>query len=151
MLEIIIFNVEHGQSIFFYPRNNPEYGMFIDCGNTPNFEPTDFLIKQNLIHHDGQKYVLGNLTLTNYDHDHFSGISYLRSKTHIWSIQFADNLSSQEIIAQKPIITNALKDICDLKETYTVRPVPGFAPPYTKNLFSLAKIILQSRKPLLTI
>ncbi len=139
MLEIIIFNVEHGQCIFFYPQSNPEYGMFIDCGNTPDFEPIDFLIKQNLIHHNGQKYVLGNLTLTNYDHDHFSGIPHLRSKAHIWTIQFAKNLNSQEIIAQKPQITDALKHICDLKENYTFSPVTGFTPPYVKEAFSLTK------------
>lgn len=136
MLDTIIFNVEHGQSIFFYPREHPEYGMFVDCGNTSSLEPIDFLIKQNLLHHDGTRHVLGNLTLTNYDHDHFSGLPYIRQKAHIWTIQFAKNFSSEELKSLKPEITTALSHICYLKDTYTADAV-AFKPPYVKAAFHL--------------
>lgn len=73
MMDILIFNVNLGQSIFFYPRNNPEYGLMVDCGNTEEFNPIDKLIEWNLIPFDNirQKLNLKDLTLTNYDQDHF--------------------------------------------------------------------------------
>src|ERR1035438_3945997 len=146
MLDIIVFNVEHGQSIFFYPRNNPAYGMLVDCGNTQYFEPIDYLLKLNWLPHDGQQYVLGDLTLTNYDHDHFSGLPYLRSKAHIKAIHFAKNLTSQEIKAQKPMITDALNHVCFLQETYN-SPLQNHLPPYTKTVFALTKAHLNGEKP----
>ena len=147
MLDIIVFNVEHGQSIFFFPQNTSKYGMLVDCGNTPEFEPVDFLIKQKLLHHDGQQYVLGQLTLTNYDQDHFSGLPYLRSKAHIKTIRFAKNLTSPEIKAQKPVVTDALEHVCFLQDTYTSPVPPDFLPPYQMATFSLTKSYLNGEEP----
>lgn len=78
VLEILIFDVGQGQCIFFFPRNNPQYGMLVDCASGQEYEPIDFLIRQGFIFHDGNKYVLNNLTITNYDHDHFSGLPKIR-------------------------------------------------------------------------
>ena len=145
MLDIIIFDVEHGQSIFFYPRTAPQYGMFVDCGNTPQFEPVDFLIEKGLLHHDGRRHTLGGLTITNYDHDHFSGLPYLREKAHIWTVVLANNLTSADLKALKPERTTALEHVCYLKDTYTLSPVPDFAPPYTQQIFSLQKAHLDPK------
>ncbi len=138
MLDILIFDVEHGQSIFFYPHESPEYGMFVDCGNTPEFEPIDFLLEKNFIHLEGQRYVLGNLTITNYDQDHFSGLPYLMTKAHVKTIRFARNLNSQEITSQKPVITDAVKRVCKLQDEY-IYPTPNHVPPYQVTTFSLDK------------
>src|SRR5208283_5391646 len=100
MFDIIIFNVELGQCIFFYPRDEKsEYGLMIDCGNTSEFEPIDEIIKWKLLPYnkEKEKYILKNLTLTNYDQDHFSGLPYLQSKVHIETVRFPENLSGEEI------------------------------------------------------
>ena len=82
MMDIVIFNVELGQCIFFYPRNHAEYGLMVDCGNTPKFEPIDKLLEWNLLPKKTNNYplkrILKILIITNYDQDHFSGLSYLR-------------------------------------------------------------------------
>src|SRR5690348_4240777 len=98
--DILIFDVGLGQSIFVYPHSAGEYGALIDCGNTKEFEPIDFLIKKNYI----QNGTLNELMLTNYDQDHFSGLPYLQTKVAIRSVLFAPNLSTPEIKAlkQKP-------------------------------------------------
>ncbi|MGE0356490.1 MAG: hypothetical protein AB7P08_06185 [Burkholderiales bacterium] len=138
MLDIIIFNVEHGQSIFFYPREQPQYGMFVDCGNTPDFEPIDYLINKGLVYHDGRRYVLGNLTLTNYDQDHFSGLPHLRKQVQIGTIQFSKNLSSPELRQIKEEHTDALDHVCELKDGYTA-DAPAYQPPYKKTSYYLAQ------------
>lgn len=90
MLDIIIFNVEHGQSVFFYPQDNPAYEMFVDCGNTKNFDSIEAVLAGRLSPTDQMgRPVLSNLTLTNYDCDHFSGLPYLMSKASIATIRFA--------------------------------------------------------------
>jgi beta-lactamase superfamily II metal-dependent hydrolase len=146
MLDIIIFNVEQGQSIFVYPRTSPQYGMLIDCGNTPSFEPIDFLIEKKLLHHDGQQHVLGEFILTNYDQDHFSGLPYFRKKAHVKSIRFAKNLASAEIKAQKPTITQALEHVCYLQDTYT-GTVVEYTPPFVAQAYSLTKSQLNGASP----
>lgn len=144
MLDIIVFNVELGQCIFCYPRGNPEYGMLVDCGNTQDFEPVDFLLEKNLIPADGQGHYVSNLTLTNYDHDHFSGLPYLLGKTRISTVRFARNLTSSEIVAQKPEMTDALTRLCALQDTY-IHPAPQHQPPYTVTTFSLNKSDFQAQ------
>lgn len=140
MLDIVVFNVEHGQSIFFYPRNNVEYGMFVDCGNTQDFNPIDFLIKHNLVHRNGLAggHVVSNLTLTNYDQDHFSGLPHLMGKAHITTIRFAPNLTSTELVAMKEEQTEALDKVCQLKDKYTAS-AEFHRPPYEVTTFSLTK------------
>lgn len=91
--DILIFDVGLGQSIFIYPHDHPEYSMLVDCGNTEEFNPIDFLIKNNYIND-----TLNNLTITNYDQDHFSGIEYILKKVHIQTVSFAPSLNSSEII-----------------------------------------------------
>ncbi|QQR55039.1 hypothetical protein IPG41_00460 [Candidatus Peregrinibacteria bacterium] len=138
MLDVIIFNVELGQSIFFYPRNNPEYGMFVDCGHTQDFHPLDFLLEANLIHLNENVHTLGNLTLTNYDHDHFSGLPYLLEKTNIWTVRLPKNIHEDELEKIKPEKTEALEKVCHLKRTYT-GSAENHVPPYKISTFSLEK------------
>ena len=138
--DILIFDVGLGQSIFVYPHSDPTYGMLVDCGNVEGFEPIDFLIKKGYIVNN----ILSNLTLTNYDQDHFSGAPYLRSKVGIHTVTFASNLTSLEIkeLKEKPH-TDALQHVCYVKDTY-IYPVPAYAPPYIKQTFHLQKGDLES-------
>lgn len=133
--DILIFDVELGQCIFVYPHSNPEYGMLIDCGNTQEFEPIDFLISKGYINNNN----LSNLTLTNYDQDHFSGIQHLRSKVAITTVSFAPNLTSSEIknLKEEPY-TEALNHVCHIKDTY-INPAPNHIPPFSKQVFHLEK------------
>lgn len=136
MMDVVIFNVEMGQSIFFYPHDYPEYGMLVDCGNTQNFDPIDILISGEYVHHDGRRYVLGNLTLTNYDHDHFSGIPNLSEKVHIDTIRFPKNISEEQLYGIKPEKTRALDLVCHYKRTYT-GSAAHHQPPYIVKTFYL--------------
>ena len=139
VLDIIIFNVEHGQSVFFYPQDSPAYGMFVDCGNTKDFNPIDCVLAWGLLPKDQMgRPVLSNLTLTNYDHDHFSGLPYLMSKALIATIRFARNITSQELISIKPEKTDALSKVCTLQSTY-IYPASFHVPPYAVATFSLPR------------
>ena len=123
MMDIIIFNVELGQCIFFYPRNQPEYGLMVDCGNTPEFEPIDKILEWNLLpiktNDNPPKSILKNLTITNYDQDHFSGLPYLRSKVKIETTRLPNNISSEELKEIKDEITEPIEEIIKLKNEYT--------------------------------
>jgi hypothetical protein len=149
MLDIIIFNVQLGQCIFFYPRNNPEYGLMVDCGNTPNFDPIDRIIEWNLlpIETSGQKkiYKLRDFTLTNYDQDHFSGLPYLISKVKIETVRLPKNLSAEEILKLKEEITEPIEDIVHIIKTYT-HDAENYSPPYTKRTYYLKKSDFPSEK-----
>ncbi|HNX88457.1 MAG TPA: hypothetical protein PK664_02460 [Paludibacteraceae bacterium] len=116
MLDIIIFNVELGQCIFFYPRpDKKEFGLMVDCGNTPNFEPIDKLIEWNLLPKKSDernlKYLLKSLTLTNYDQDHFSGLPYLQKKVEIETTRFPKNISSTDLRKIKDEITEPIEAV----------------------------------------
>lgn len=137
--DILIFDVGMGQSIFIYPHSQPEYGLMIDCGNTEEFDPVDFLLKGNWI----PNKILGNLTLTNYDQDHFSGLPNLKDKIKIKTIAFAGNLNSQEIKDMKEEITDALEHTCEIKDTYT-DDAKDHKPPYIKRRFYLNKQDLEN-------
>lgn len=139
-MDIVIFNVEMGQCIFLYPRMQPEYALMIDCGNRPGFEPVDHLIRLNLLQksNGNGQFLLPNLTLTNYDQDHFGGLPYLRSKVDIKSIWFARNLTTDELKNCKPSVTYALTHVCELLTRYT-STVKNWNPPYTKTSFALQK------------
>lgn len=132
-MDILIFDVGLGQSIFVYPHSQPEYGMLVDCGHTEDFHPIDFLLRKRYI-----TDTLHNLTLTNYDQDHFSGLPYLRSKVKIKSVNFAKNLTSQEIKNLKETHTTALEHVCYIKDTYT-SSISDYNPPYKKAVFHLEK------------
>jgi len=140
MVDILIFNVELGQCIFIYPRNEPDYGLMVDCGNTQDFQPVDFLIDNNFLSYYSHKskYKLPNLTLTNYDQDHFSGLPYLQNKVWIKSIRFPRNLSSSEIKNIKQVYTKAVQEVTQLLDTY-IDDVTDWEPPYTKDCYYLKK------------
>jgi len=140
MLDILIFNVELGQCVFFYPRNNLDYAMMVDCGNTQQFNPVDFLITKNFLLYNSSegKHILNNLTLTNYDHDHFSGLPYLRSKVKINSVDFPRNLTSTEVKKLKPVLTDALREVADIMDVYTVE-IADYNTPFTKHCYYLHK------------
>jgi len=139
MLSIVVFNVELGQSILFLPEGAPEYAMLVDCGNTPYFEPVNFfydILAPNP--GDSNHRLLGNLTITNYDEDHFSGLPYLLKKVFIKTVSLSNNLSVDDIRAVKQEITEPIKELCHLKRTYT-NPATNYNPPFTKTIFSLTK------------
>lgn len=143
VLEILIFNVGQAQSIFFYPRSNPEYGMFIDCAESDDCKPIDFLLKNGFIYHNGQKHILSNLTITNYDQDHFSGLPSIREKVHIDTVRLPKNISSQELKNIKEDVTNALEHVCYLKDTYT-GSAEHHKPPYKMYSYHLEQHELES-------
>lgn len=145
ILEILIFNVGQAQCIFFYPRSHPEYGMFVDCAESDEVKPLDFLIKQNLIHWNpiNKRYELGNFTVTNYDQDHFSGLPQIRERIHIKTVLLPKNISSQELKTIKEEVTDALSHICDLKDTY-IHDAIDHEPPYIVHSYSLEQGDLES-------
>ena len=132
--DFLIFDVGLGQSIFVYPRSAPAYGSLIDCGNSADCEPIDFLVENGFVTNG----TLSNLTLTNYDQDHFSGLPYLRRKVGIDTVNFAKNLSSDQLkaIKEQPH-TEALKSTLDVKDKYTT-PAQNYKPPFAKKIFSLS-------------
>lgn len=133
--DVLVFDVGMGQSIFIYSHNHHDYGLMIDCGHEENFHPVDYLIQHGYVTNNK----LGRLLVTNYDHDHVSGLPYLRSKVSVDVAYFAKNLTSQEVRTMKPSMTEALESMCKMKEEYT-HPVPqGWIPPYEPVVFSLMK------------
>ena len=140
MMDIMIFNVELGQCVFCYPRNDkPEFGLMVDCGNTPNFEPIDKLLEWNWLPKQTKtnppKHILKNLTLTNYDQDHFSGLPYLRQKVSIETTRLPKNISSEELRQIKDEITKPIEEIIKLKDENTVSVT--LDTPYVKDTFCL--------------
>jgi hypothetical protein len=138
MMDIIFFNVGLGQCVFFYPRNNPEYSLMVDVGHTDSVNPVDFLLGKNFFHKNGLGLELGNLTITNYDHDHYSNLHYLKSKVKIRTTRFPKNLTPEEIDALKPVKTDALAALLDIRKTYT-SSASDHNPPYEKTVFCLNK------------
>lgn len=132
--DILIFNVGLGQSIFVYPHEHPNSSMLVDCGHFGAFHPIDFLKKSGYIKNNE----LPNLTLTNFDEDHFSSLPYIIDKLHIRSISFSSNLTTSEIRELKKEYTEAFHQVCRLKDSYTQRS-KGFQTPYTKATFYLDK------------
>jgi len=139
MFEIFIFNVELGQCAFIYPRTQPQYGMLVDIGSSQGFDPITFLIEASRLHVENSRLTIGNLTLTNYDHDHFSGLpNLLQRGIHVKTANLSKNLSAGEIYAMKEIKTQALEHLKVIKETY-VHPAPYHQPPYSVETFHLEK------------
>ncbi|MGO9120776.1 MAG: hypothetical protein ACLP9S_00010 [Syntrophales bacterium] len=138
-MDIVIFNVELGQCIFFYPRKYAKYGLMVDCGNTPKFEPIDKILEWNWLpeqtNDEPPKRILKNLIITNYDQDHLSGLPYLRSKVKIKTSRLPNNISSEEIKTINAKITEPIKEIIKLKNDHT-RNVT-LDTPYVINTFHL--------------
>jgi len=145
VLEILIFNVGQAQAIFFYPRSNPKYGMFVDCAESEDCRPVDFLVENGFIHKEGDKYILSNLTVTNYDQDHFSGLPNLRDKAHIHTVRLANNVSSQELKEIKEEVTDALEHLCEIKDEYN-SPVQNYEPPYSVRTYNLEQNELEAEE-----
>ena len=133
MFEIVIFNVGAGQCIFFYPNGQPEYAMLVDCHESDDFSPIDFLLTRNLLYYNGAGHVLSNLTVTNYDHDHFSGLPKIMERVHIDTVRFSKNISSEEL---KEESTDALEKICYIKNTY-IGSAEHHKPPYVVRTYHL--------------
>ncbi|MDR2408872.1 MAG: hypothetical protein LBE13_12285 [Bacteroidales bacterium] len=131
MLDILFFDVGAGQNVFFYPYSDPNYTLMVDCGITQDFEPVDWLIKNRLL--QSNKY---NLTLTNYDQDHFSGLPYLMDRCKPETICFPENISIEQLDAIKPDKTEALNAVLYVRKTYT-GIVEDYNPPYIKRTFYL--------------
>jgi beta-lactamase superfamily II metal-dependent hydrolase len=137
-LQIAVFDVGAGQSILIYPTNQIDHACLIDCGGEDGgFSPVEFLVSKNLLPKDTKgKPKLGNLTITNYDHDHFSWLPDLRKKAEIWTSRLPKNISSVELKSHKDEVTNALEHVCYMKDTYTA-PAMDFNPVYTVNTYHL--------------
>lgn len=140
MIQCVIFNVRLGQCVAFYPVDAPEYLMLVDCGHESDFHPIDFLIENtdDLPKDRAGKVILGNLTLTNYDHDHFSGLPYLMTKTKLKTTRFPKNLSCDDLIDLKDEMTDALTAVLDIKDGYT-NSAQNHNPPYVIKTFHLTK------------
>lgn len=132
----IIYNVKLGQCIGVLPHDNSEYAMMVDCGHDENFHPIDNFEKY-LSKNDDQP-VVQSFVLTNYDHDHFSGLPYLYSRAKIKTVLLPKNLSMDEIRALKSESTNALDTLEKIRSTYT-KDVTGHTPPFKQQVFSLKK------------
>ena len=123
-LHIIIFNVGLGQCIYVLSEDSFEDNMLIDCGHESknNFHPINMIINNKWIERDklgfGKPFI-HNLTLTNYDHDHFSGIINLREKVNIKSVSFPKNLTYNEILEMKIEKTEELEHIGEIRNNYT--------------------------------
>jgi len=140
MLDIVIFDVELGQCVFFYPRGEKaEYGLMVDCGNTPNFEPIDKIIEWNWLpkktNGNPSKPILKNLTLTNFDQDHFSGLPYLIDKVEIETTRFPKNISSAELKGLKDEITKPIEEV--IKIIDNLGNSVTLEAPYNKHSFHL--------------
>jgi hypothetical protein len=145
MLDILVFDVRMGQCVFFWPEENPtDYSMLVDCGHDGDFHPVDILVDSGLLpKNEKGKNEIGNLTLTNYDHDHFSGLPHLLEKATFKTVNLAKNFAVNELIEMKEERTPALDALVGIRRTYTV-PVTNYHPPYTKHVVSLTKEELEA-------
>ena len=135
--DFIIYNVGLGQCIGVLPHDQKEYAMMVDCGHDSDFHPIDDFGK-DLPKTDGRpsKPSLRSLVLTNYDHDHFSGLPYLNGAAKIVGVLVPKNLSMEEIRNLKPDSTEALDALEYIRTNYT-SSVVGYSPPFTRKPFSL--------------
>lgn len=136
----IVYKVELGQCIGVLPHDQSDYAMMVDCGHDGDFHPIDnfgkYLPKSAA---QQSKVSLRSLVLTNYDHDHFSGLPNLYKSVHIKSVLLPNNLSMAEIRALKSEPnTKALDTLGHIRDTYTA-DVTDWNPPFTRQLFSLTQ------------
>ena len=60
----------------------------IDVGNTQEKNPIDFIVSQWILPVDDEGYYyIWDLTISNYDHDHYSWLPYLMNKVKIKSVK----------------------------------------------------------------
>jgi len=133
----IIYNVKLGQCIGVLPKDQPNYAMMVDCGHDDDFHPIDdFGAHLPKSSSQQPKPLLGSLVITNYDHDHFSGLPNLHRSAQIKSVLFPKNLSMEEIRGLKSDSTEALDTLEHIRNTYTA-DVIDWKPPFTRKVFSL--------------
>lgn len=133
----IVYNVKLGQCIGVLPHGSADYAMMIDCGHDDAFHPiSDFGKYLPKATGSAIKPSLKTLVLTNYDHDHFSGLPNLHSTAKIESVLVPKNLSMQEIRSLKSQSTPALDTLQSIRETYT-GSMGDYSPPFTRVVFSL--------------
>lgn len=142
----VIYNVKLGQCIGVLPNSQRDYAMLVDCGHDDDFHPIEdfgrFLPETGGLL---SKPSLRSLVLTNYDHDHFSGIANLHNSAKIESVMVPKNLTMDEIRALKYESTEALDTLEHIRSTYTA-DVTDWAPPYTRKVFSLQQAELIKAK-----
>lgn len=135
----IIYDVKLGQCICILPEDQRDYSMMVDCGHDGEFHPiNDF--GQYLPKADGEltKPSLRSLVITNYDHDHFSGLPNLHASAKIRSVLLPKNMTMDEIREVKDESTDALDTLEEIRNTYTV-DVADYAPPFTRRVFLLTQ------------
>ena len=133
----IIYNIEMGQCIGILPHDQPNYAMMVDCGHDNDFHPIDDF-GQYLPEASNKKPSLRTLVLTNYDHDHFSGLPNLYDSVEIKGILRPKNLSMKEIRGLKSQPTKALDTLEEISKTYTI-PIDNYTPPFIREVFSLTQ------------
>lgn len=133
LFELYVFDVWLWQSIFFRPIWYEYTNLMVDVWHNSdwNRHPIDFIISQWLLPILNWQYFLGNLTITNYDHDHYSWLPYLREKVYIHTTNLIQSISPQLLYNNKPDKTEALNHLVNVKNTYTW-PAINRNPPYIK-------------------
>jgi hypothetical protein len=139
----IVYNVKLGQCIGVLPASQRDYAMLVDCGHDDSFHPIDDF--QQYLTESSEKPprpVIRTLFLTNYDHDHFSGLPKLRKTVQIRHAHMPDNLSMQELRDLKEQSTAALDALDDMRRTYT-STAQNYTPPLEHKVFSLTQAELR--------
>jgi len=143
-LQIVVFNVGAAQSILIYPVDRKDHAQFIDCGGEEGgFSPVDFVVSNNLLPLGSSgKPRLGGLIVTNYDHDHFSWLPDLWKSAEIWTARFPKNMTGSELVAHKEEMTEALKHLCHIRDSYN-SPATDFSPNYVVSSYHLEQSDLE--------
>ena len=132
LFELYVFDVWLGQSIFFRPINYEHYNVMIDVWHVENKHPIDYILSQNLLPKNTSWYhYLGDLVISNYDHDHFSGLPYLRSKVIVNWLSAIKSITPELLNANKPEKTDALSHLIEIKKSHT-SSIENWNPPYKK-------------------
>lgn len=138
----IIYNVQLGQSIGVLPNEHRDYAMMVDCGHDNDFHPiSDFGRFLPQTEKEQSRPSLRALALTNYDHDHFSGLPVLRQSAQIQSVFFPKNLEMSEIRGLKKQSSEALDSLEEMRRTFTGSG-ESYSPPFNRHIVSLTKIEL---------
>ena len=136
LFQLYVFDVWLWQSIFFRPIGSEHYNLMVDVwhDSVNDKHPIDFIISQKLLPIDGEwYYYIWDLTITNYDHDHYSGLPHLRTKSKILTTKLISSVQHDVLYENKPEKTSALQHLIDIKKTYTSGiDTQTWNPPYKK-------------------
>lgn len=140
--ELYVFNVWAWQSIFFHPIGFEQYNMLIDVWiqkNPPLFQerhPIDYLlVNDKMSRCKNWCPYLWDLTITNYDNDHFCGLPYLKDRVFIRTACLNNNISPETLGKSKPEKTKQLEELIKLKSEYTNYNIEWWDPPYDKYVY----------------